>query len=242
MHTYGTEHQKTKEKLTWLQEQIDDVYNHANKNYDKVSLHIFSDHGMCDTVGTIDLISIVEKADLVYGKDYVAMYDSTMARFWFMNEEAKEEIEKIPEKNLHKSTWMDALLSKFTGGAKSKYNDEIRNLELGLKILILTSIFLGVLCFTLVSKLIDVSDNKIITVEILQEAPSGVYKIGPNWATRNYHEMFAKSIILDKTNFNFTNFESKMNDLMSFTLPDLYDQSYVKIKDNKKTRKFLNKR
>ena len=95
MHTYGTEHQKTKEKLLWLEEQIDDVYTHALNNYDEVSLHIFSDHGMCDTVGTVDLISIVEKADLVYGKDYIAMYDSTMARFWFLNDCARKTINKL---------------------------------------------------------------------------------------------------------------------------------------------------
>lgn len=98
MHTYGTEHQNTKDKLQWLEKQIEDVYDYAQDNYDEVSLHIFSDHGMCDTKDSIDLISIIEKSNLDYGKDYVAMYDSTMARFWFLNENARVKIEDILKK------------------------------------------------------------------------------------------------------------------------------------------------
>ncbi|MFA9373801.1 MAG: hypothetical protein ACERKK_06530, partial [Poseidonibacter sp.] len=71
---------------------------YAQDNYDEVSLHIFSDHGMCDTKDSVDLISIIEKSNLDYGKDYVAMYDSTMARFWFLNENARVKIEDILKK------------------------------------------------------------------------------------------------------------------------------------------------
>ncbi|WP_205684957.1 alkaline phosphatase family protein [Poseidonibacter lekithochrous] len=95
MHTYGTEHEKTVEKIKWLEDQISNVYDYANDKYDEVSLHIFSDHGMCDTQGSVDLIKVIENTGLVYGKDYVAMYDSTMARFWFMNDEARETIEDL---------------------------------------------------------------------------------------------------------------------------------------------------
>lgn len=95
MHNNGTEHKKTKEKLHWLEKQITDIYDYADEKYDEVSLHIFSDHGMCDTKGSTDLISIIDKSSLIYGKDYVAMYDSTMARFWFLNDNARVEIEKI---------------------------------------------------------------------------------------------------------------------------------------------------
>jgi len=97
MHTHGTNKEQTKEKLTWLQTQIEDVHKYAQEHYEEVSLHIFSDHGMCDTKSSIDLISLIEKTTLTYGKDYVAMYDSTMARFWFMNENAKEVIREILE-------------------------------------------------------------------------------------------------------------------------------------------------
>ena len=98
MHNNGTMHEKTIEKLKWLEEQISDVYEHALENYDDVALNIFSDHGMCDTKGSVDLIKVIDQADLEYGKDYVAMYDSTMARFWFMNDEARETITNLLSK------------------------------------------------------------------------------------------------------------------------------------------------
>lgn len=97
MHMNGTASQETKQKLLWLENQIQEVYSHAKEHYETVSLHIFSDHGMCDTKGSIDLIAHIEKANLVYGKDYVAMYDSTMARFWFLNQNAKEKIQTLLE-------------------------------------------------------------------------------------------------------------------------------------------------
>jgi len=95
MHTYGTEHEKTVEKIKWLENQISEVYDYAANKYDEVSLHIFSDHGMCDTKDSVDLISVIENTGLVYGEDYVAMYDSTMARFWFMHDEARLIIEDV---------------------------------------------------------------------------------------------------------------------------------------------------
>lgn len=36
---------------------------------------------MANVTGSIDLNKQIEQAGLKYGKDYIAMYDSTMARF-----------------------------------------------------------------------------------------------------------------------------------------------------------------
>ena len=49
---------------------------------------------MTDVSGTVEIISKIENTDLIFGKDYVAMYDSTMARFWFLKEGARKIIEK----------------------------------------------------------------------------------------------------------------------------------------------------
>lgn len=95
MHNYGTHHKETKQELSYLEEKTKEVYEEALKNYDEVSIHIFSDHGMCDTKNSSDLISLIEKTKLDYGKDYIAMYDSTMARFWFLNKNAKTQITNL---------------------------------------------------------------------------------------------------------------------------------------------------
>jgi hypothetical protein len=59
---------------------------------------------MANVHGSIDLIKKIESLGLNYGNDYIAMYDSTMARFWFPNPDARSVIEgcleKIPEGSL----------------------------------------------------------------------------------------------------------------------------------------------
>ena len=101
MHAYGNEHPKVEEKIRWLEKQVRDVYQLAQQHYDEVYLCLFSDHGMANITGSVDVISAVEKSGLGFNKDYVAMYDSTMARFWFFNVTARETItavlRKIPE-------------------------------------------------------------------------------------------------------------------------------------------------
>jgi len=92
MHNYGTKHHKVEKKIRWLEKQVSEVYECACENYDNVSLYVISDHGMADVSGSLDLITIIESLGLHYGKDYVAMYDSTMARFWFKNSTARQVI------------------------------------------------------------------------------------------------------------------------------------------------------
>lgn len=92
LHAHGTQSEKIGEKIKWLDKEISAVYHKAKENYDEVSLYVFSDHGMEDVSGGYDLISDIDNLGLAYGKDYVSMYDSSMARFWFKNDTAKEKI------------------------------------------------------------------------------------------------------------------------------------------------------
>lgn len=64
----------------------------AREQYDDVELMIFSDHGMTDITATCDLQKTIDALGLVYGTDYAAVYDSTMARFWFMHDDARTRI------------------------------------------------------------------------------------------------------------------------------------------------------
>jgi hypothetical protein len=50
---------------------------------------------MTPLAGTVDIMSRIDSSGLVFGKDYGACYDSTMARFYYLNEHAKEVISKI---------------------------------------------------------------------------------------------------------------------------------------------------
>lgn len=95
MHTYGTVHEKTEAKIHWLEKEVQKVISCAEEHYDDVSLYLFSDHGMANVTGSIDLIPMIEATGLEFGKDYIAMYDSTMARFWFLSEGSREQIEAV---------------------------------------------------------------------------------------------------------------------------------------------------
>jgi predicted AlkP superfamily pyrophosphatase or phosphodiesterase len=92
MHTHGTQGHEVEAKIAAYDTRLRRVLDKAAGRYREVDLHVFSDHGMADVRHLCDLISPIEKLGLVFGRDYAAMYDSTMARFWFMNEAARRDI------------------------------------------------------------------------------------------------------------------------------------------------------
>ncbi|ROS01507.1 putative AlkP superfamily pyrophosphatase or phosphodiesterase [Sinobacterium caligoides] len=92
LHRYGTRHQKIKEKISFIERNLNQLINRAENHYEEVNVYTFSDHGMADVTTSIDLIKDIETLGLVFGVDYAAMYDSTMARFWFLNKVAERSI------------------------------------------------------------------------------------------------------------------------------------------------------
>ncbi len=58
------------------------------------TLTVFSDHGMTPLRGTADAPKALAATGLEWGKDYASAIDSTMARFWWLRDGAKESVEK----------------------------------------------------------------------------------------------------------------------------------------------------
>ena len=79
-------------KIAWYEEKIRGLLDIAARRYGTLRLHVFSDHGMTDTVAECDVMARIESLGLRFGRDYVASYDSTMARFWFLEGRAEERI------------------------------------------------------------------------------------------------------------------------------------------------------
>ena len=105
MHMEGTKSPKIGQLLNYYDKTIRNIVTQAKKNYDEVDFLIFSDHGMHDITKTYDLQRDIAKTDLKFGLDFVAVYDSTMARFWYLNDQARKKItdllQNIPKgKNL----------------------------------------------------------------------------------------------------------------------------------------------
>jgi predicted AlkP superfamily pyrophosphatase or phosphodiesterase len=97
LHTHGTKSELVTKKIQWYEDQIKKLLKQAEGNYNNVAIYIFSDHGMTDIHSTCDLMARIEPLGLKFGQDYAAVYDSTMARFWFLNDSARDKITKALE-------------------------------------------------------------------------------------------------------------------------------------------------
>ncbi len=92
LHMEGNDSPLIPKKLDHYDRWITQVVETAKKHYKDVRLHVFSDHGMANCDEYLDLRSKIDALGLVFGKDYAVVYDSTMARFWFLREGVKERI------------------------------------------------------------------------------------------------------------------------------------------------------
>lgn len=88
------------EKLAWYSKQIHRLVAAVERRYEAYDFAVFSDHGMTSLTGVVDLKREVEGLGLEFGKDYAAVYDSTMGRFWFLTPGARgrilERLRKVP--------------------------------------------------------------------------------------------------------------------------------------------------
>ncbi len=85
-HEFGTTSKELKDEVRMLDETIEKL--------DTDDLFVFSDHGMIDVKGGVDIAPLIEDTGLEFGKDFAYFLDSTMARFWFRKGDAGKEIEE----------------------------------------------------------------------------------------------------------------------------------------------------
>jgi predicted AlkP superfamily pyrophosphatase or phosphodiesterase len=92
LHMVGNGSAEVPAKLRTYEQRLEQLLMHAHEHYQEVRLYIFSDHGMANCTEYLDLKGAIESMPLRFGHDYVAVYDSTMARFWFLQPGAREQI------------------------------------------------------------------------------------------------------------------------------------------------------
>ncbi len=97
LHNEGMNGDAVRRKLRWYEQEIRDLVDIASAQYDDVRVFVYSDHGMTDTISTVALMERIESLGLRFGHDYLAVYDSTMARFWFENASARATITQALE-------------------------------------------------------------------------------------------------------------------------------------------------
>ncbi|HSR88266.1 MAG TPA: alkaline phosphatase family protein [Pontiella sp.] len=92
MHAEGNSAPEAGKLLEWYDAEIHTLLDAASENYNEVSWYVFSDHGMHNVAESYNLMADIEALELEWNTDYVAFYDSTMARFWFLNDVARDTI------------------------------------------------------------------------------------------------------------------------------------------------------
>jgi hypothetical protein len=92
LHLHCGEPERIEAKLAWYEEALGRVFRAAKERDPDARLRVFSDHGMTPVKHHCDVAAVVAGCGFETPRDYLAVYDSTMARFWFFSEQAREEI------------------------------------------------------------------------------------------------------------------------------------------------------
>ena len=88
------------DRLAWYEKKLREVHEIALRKDPEATLTIISDHGMTPVQNHYDLVAKVERLGFEMPKHYLSVYDSTMARYWFFDQRAREaiiaELERTP--------------------------------------------------------------------------------------------------------------------------------------------------
>jgi len=97
LHRVGNDSPEIPARLRAYEKSIAQLMATAREHYEEVRLNVFSDHGMANCDRHLDLRTRVDALGFRFGEDYAVVYDSTMARFWFFNDEARQAITELLE-------------------------------------------------------------------------------------------------------------------------------------------------
>lgn len=93
-HAHGPTAPEIGDHLRWYEAHIQGILETARARGVEPHLSIFSDHGMVTVERRVDIQKAIAGLGLRYGEDYVAVYDSTMARFWYLRPEVRPRLEE----------------------------------------------------------------------------------------------------------------------------------------------------
>lgn len=92
LHNHCRDGATFEQSLAWYDKALRGIFEAGLKRDPNAKFTLFSDHGMTPVTQHIDLVKEIDTLGLHMPADYLAVYDSTMARFWFMKNEAREAI------------------------------------------------------------------------------------------------------------------------------------------------------
>lgn len=98
LHSFWAQPQRLQAMLAEYEARLRRIFEAALRVDPNASLAIFSDHGMAPVTDRFDLVKEINALELNMPDDYLAVYDSTMARFWFFTDNARMRVNQCLEK------------------------------------------------------------------------------------------------------------------------------------------------
>jgi len=89
LHYYPHDFQKIDKKLHRYEKQIKKIISAGNNGNSDFNLTVLSGHGMTFAPQTINIKKKIDSLGMTYGYDYHAVYDPTMAFFWYKDNSTK---------------------------------------------------------------------------------------------------------------------------------------------------------
>jgi len=94
LHHWCADDQRVEEKIREYERWLRRLYAEARVAFEDIDFVVCSDHGMTPKRAGYDLLGEIESLGLKVPDDYLALYDSTMARFWCFTDHARERIQE----------------------------------------------------------------------------------------------------------------------------------------------------
>jgi type I phosphodiesterase/nucleotide pyrophosphatase len=92
LHQHCQEAALVAKRVGWYEARLGELFATARRRDPAAGFTVLSDHGMTPVCHHFDLPHLVSGLNLDMPNDYLAIYDSTMARFWFFSDRARRAI------------------------------------------------------------------------------------------------------------------------------------------------------
>jgi len=95
LHIHGAGSSESLARIGLYRKRLNELFEIVKRNYRDCDIYVFSDHGMANTTEHHELWREVDNLGFRFGRDYAAVYDSSMARFWFFNQDTRNAITRL---------------------------------------------------------------------------------------------------------------------------------------------------
>lgn len=94
LHHEGSRGARVRERLGVYGQRVRRALAASARAGRELRVYVCSDHGMVDVTRTVDVMAAVDATGLTRGREFVAFYDSTFARFWWREPRAREAVHR----------------------------------------------------------------------------------------------------------------------------------------------------